>query len=79
MSGNIRKEKVNVLFDIDNNRIFTITELAKDIIGKSNGESTVSEIIGHIKEKYQIPYNESKSKCESFLNGLIDKNIVSMK
>jgi radical SAM superfamily enzyme YgiQ (UPF0313 family) len=79
MSGNIRKEKVNVLFDIDNNRIFTITELAKDIIGKSNGGSTVSEIIYHIKEKYQIPYNESKSKCESFLNGLIDKNIVSIK
>ncbi|HEX7574840.1 MAG TPA: PqqD family peptide modification chaperone [Candidatus Methanoperedens sp.] len=78
MAGNIRKEKVNVLFDIDNNRIFTISELAKDIIGKSNGESNISEIIDFIKEKYQIPYNEAKSKCESFLNGLIEKNIVSI-
>jgi hypothetical protein len=76
MPGNIRKEKVNVLFDIDNNRIFTITELAKDIISKSNGGSTISEIIDFIKEKYQITYNEAKSKCESFLNGLIEKNII---
>jgi radical SAM superfamily enzyme YgiQ (UPF0313 family) len=79
MPGNIQKEKVNVLFDIDNNRIFTITELAKDIISKSNGRSTISEIIDNIKEKYQIPYNEAKSKCESFLNGLVEKNIVSIK
>jgi hypothetical protein len=78
MAGNIQKEKVNVLFDIDNNRIFTISELAKDIISKSNGESNISEIIDFIKEKYQIPYNEAKSKCESFLNGLIEKNIVSI-
>jgi len=77
--GNISNEKVNVLFDIDNNRIFTISDLAKSIISKSNGGSTVSEIIDHIKEKYNIPYNEAKSKCESFLNGLIEKNIVSIK
>jgi anaerobic magnesium-protoporphyrin IX monomethyl ester cyclase len=79
MPGNIRNEKVNVLFDIDNNRIFTISDLAKDIIGKSNGGSTISEIIDHIKEKYKITYTEAKSKCESFLNGLIDKNIISLK
>jgi hypothetical protein len=79
VSGNIQKEKVNVLFDIDNNRIFTISELAKDIIGKSNGGSNISEIIDLIKTKYQIPYNEAKSKCESFLNGLIEKKIVSIK
>jgi hypothetical protein len=78
-SENIRTEKVNVLFDIDNNRIFTITDLAKDIICKSNGGSTIPEIIELIKEKYQIPYTEAKSKCESFLNGLIEKNIVTIK
>jgi hypothetical protein len=78
-SENIRTEKVNVLFDIDNNRIFTITDLAKDIICKSNGGSTIPEIIEHVKEKYQIPYTEAKSKCESFLNGLIEKNIVTIK
>ncbi len=79
MSGNIRNEKVNVLFDINNNRIFTVSDLAKDIICKSNGGSTISEIIDHIKEKHQIPHNEAKSKSKSFLNGLLEKNIVSMK
>jgi len=77
--GNIQKEKVNVLFDIDSNRIFTITELAKDIIRKSNDGSSISEIIDFIKVKYQIPYNEAKLKCESFLHGLIEKNIISIK
>jgi len=77
MAENIRTEKVNVLFDIENNRIFTISELAKDIISRSHGESTISEIIDFIKEKHQLPYIEAKSKCESFLNGLIEKNILS--
>ncbi|MCX9085268.1 MAG: PqqD family peptide modification chaperone [Candidatus Methanoperedens sp.] len=79
ISGNTRQEKVNVIFDIDNNRIFTISELAKDIIGNSNGTTKISAIIDLIKEKYHIPYNEARSKCEGFLNGLIEKNIVSMK
>ncbi|HMB46033.1 MAG TPA: PqqD family peptide modification chaperone [Candidatus Methanoperedens sp.] len=74
--GNIQKEKVNVLFDIDNNRIFTISDLARDILEKSNGESNISEITDLIKEKYKLPYNEAESKCKSFLNGLIEKNIV---
>jgi hypothetical protein len=79
ISGNIPNEKVNVLFDIDNNRIFTISQLAKDILMKSNDGSSMTEIIDLIKEKYFLSYNEAKSKCESFLNGLIEKNIVSMK
>jgi radical SAM superfamily enzyme YgiQ (UPF0313 family) len=74
--GNIQKEKVNVLFDIDNNRIFTISDLAKDILDKSNGESNISEITNLIKEKYILSYTEADSKCKSFLNGLIEKNIV---
>ncbi|CAG0965088.1 Bacteriochlorophyllide d C-12(1)-methyltransferase [Methanosarcinales archaeon] len=75
--GNLQKEKVNVLFDIDNNRIFTISDLARDILDKSNGESTISEIIDLIKEKYQIPYTEAESKCNGFLNGLVEKNIIT--
>ncbi|PWB49618.1 MAG: hypothetical protein C3F06_13685 [Candidatus Methanoperedenaceae archaeon] len=77
--GIIQKEKVNVLFDIDNNRVFTISNLAKDILDRSNGESNISEIIKIIKEKYNLSYIESDSKCKSFLNGLIEKNIVYLK
>lgn len=77
--GNIQKEKVNVLFDIDNNRIFTISNLAKDILERSNGESNISDIIKIIKEKYKLSHIESDSKCKSFLNGLIEKNIVYLK
>jgi anaerobic magnesium-protoporphyrin IX monomethyl ester cyclase len=77
MSGNIPKEKVNVLFDIDNNRILTISDFAKDIISQSNGGSKISEIIDFIKEKYQLSYNEARYKCEGFLNGSIEKNIIS--
>jgi hypothetical protein len=76
---NLQKEKVNVLFDIENNRIFTISDLARDILDKSNGEFTISEIIDLIKEKYQIPYTEAESKCNGFLNGLIEKKIVYLK
>jgi anaerobic magnesium-protoporphyrin IX monomethyl ester cyclase len=79
ISGNIQKEKVNVLFDIDNNRIFTISNLAKDILDRSNGKSSISEITKIIKEKYKLPYTESDLKCKSFLNGLIEKNIVYLK
>jgi len=50
MPGNIQKEKVNVLFDTDNNRIFTISDLAKDIMDRSNGESNLPQIIDFIKE-----------------------------
>ena len=77
--GNIQKEKVNVLFDTNNNRIFTISDLAKDILDKSNGKSNMAEIIDLIKEKYQFPHSEAESKCKSFLNGLIEKNIMYLK
>jgi len=79
MPGNIQKEKVNVLFDTDNNRIFTISDLAKDIMDRSNGESNLPQIIDFIKEKYQLPYGEAESKCKSFINGLMEKNIVFLK
>jgi nucleoid DNA-binding protein len=77
--GNIQKEKVNVLFDIENNRIFTISGLAKDILDKSKGELNITEIIDHVKEKHQLSYTEAESKCKNFLNGLIEKNIVHLK
>jgi len=77
--GNIQKEKVNVLFDIDNNRIFTISDLAKDILDKTNEGSNITEIIDLIKEKYQLSYTEADHKCKSFLNGLVEKNMVYLK
>ncbi len=81
MAGNIlenglQKEKTNVLFDINSNRVFTITDFAKNILDMSDGESNLSEIIDTIKERYKMPYDEAESKCKNFLQGLIDKNII---
>jgi len=70
------KRKSECFIDTDNNRIFTISDLAKDIMDRSNGGSNVSQIIDSIKEKYQLPYGEAESKCRNFINGLIEKNIV---
>ncbi len=84
MAGNtlkdsLKKEPTNVLFDTNNNRIFTISDFAKDILDRCNGKSNLQEIVGIIKEKYRMTYDESQSKCQNFLDGLIEKNIVSNK
>lgn len=79
MPENILREKTNVLFDIDNNRIFTISDLAKDILNKSNEELNIYEIIDFIKEKYQISGNDAELKCKGFINGLIEKRIMCLK
>ncbi len=84
MAGNtlgdsLKKEPTNVLFDTDNNRIFTISDFAKDILDRCNGKSNLPEIVGMIKEKYRMTHDESRSKCRSFLDGLIEKNIISNK
>jgi len=49
-AGKYSKRKVNVLFDTDNNRIFTISDLAKDIMDRSNGESNLPQIIDLLKK-----------------------------
>ncbi len=81
MSGNILKsalhrERVNVLFDTNNNRIFTVTDFAKDILDSCNGKINLPKIIDIITKKYQMPESEAEFKCKNFLNGLIDKNII---
>lgn len=73
-----QKEKVNVVFDTNNNRIFTVSDLAKDILESSNGKLRTSEIISRIKEKYQLQPNEAGFKCKSFLNSLMEKNMISI-
>jgi radical SAM superfamily enzyme YgiQ (UPF0313 family) len=82
MSGNVLKnlqhERVNVLFDTNNNRVFTVTDFAKYMLCSCNGKLNLSEIIDIIKEKYQLPESEAESKCKNFLSGLIEKNIIAI-
>ena len=75
----ISREKANVLFDIDNNRIFTISDLAKDILNKRNEKINISEIIEFIREKYHLSGNDAELKCKGFINGLIEKRIMFLK
>ncbi|MCX9012547.1 MAG: PqqD family peptide modification chaperone [Candidatus Methanoperedens sp.] len=84
MAGSAQKnglaqERVNVLFDTNNNRVFTVTDFARDILEMSRGESKVSEIVESIKEKYKLPNDEAESKCKSLLQGLMDRNIIYAK
>ncbi len=74
--NNLQKERTNVLFDTNNNRIFTITDFAKDILDNCNGKLSLSEIIDLIKKKHQLPYSEAEFKCKNFLKGLIEKKII---
>ncbi len=79
LKENLQKERTNVLFDTNNNRILTVPGLAKDIIDRSNGTSNLPEIARMLKEKYQLPYNEAELKCKNFLNSLVEKNILSIR
>ncbi len=74
--NNLQKERTNVLFDTNNNRIFTITDFAKDILDNCKGKLSLSEIIDLIKKKHQLPYSEAEFKCKNFLKGLIEKKII---
>lgn len=76
LNNNLQNERTNVLFDTDNNRIFTVTDFARDILESSNGKSNLSEIIEIIKEKYKLPHGEAEFKCKNFLQGLMERNIV---
>jgi anaerobic magnesium-protoporphyrin IX monomethyl ester cyclase len=83
MTGNalngLQKEHTNVLFDTNNNRIFTITDFAKDVLDSSKGRLNLSEIIETVREKYRMPYTEIESKCKNFLVGLMEKNMAYSK
>lgn len=76
--GGSQRNLTNVLFDTNNNRVFTITEFAKDILAMVDGKHGLSRIITEISEKYRIPYGVAEIKCMSFLNGLVEKKIVEM-
>lgn len=76
LKENLQKERTNVLFDTNNNRIFTITDFARDILENCSGRANLSDIINKLKEKYRMHYSEAELKCKNFLNGLIEKDIV---
>jgi len=75
----LQREHVNVLFDINNNRIFTISEFAEDILEKCKGSLRLTEIIDGIRKKYQLSPEETDSKCRNFLSGLVEKNMIDRK
>lgn len=72
----IKNEKSNIIFDIENNRIFTISDFAADILKKSDGKSDLFEIIDAVKEKYLLSSVEADAKCRSFLNNMKEKKII---
>ncbi len=82
MSGNVShsldKERTNVLFDTNSNRIFTVPDFAKDILDSCNGKSDLSEIVDIIQGKYRLSRSEAEFKCKDFLNGLVEKNILAI-
>ncbi|MCZ7399596.1 MAG: PqqD family protein [Candidatus Methanoperedens sp.] len=80
MAGNIsenglKTERTNILFDTNNNRIFTVTDFARDILDNCSGRANLSDIINKLKEKYQMDHSEADLKCKNFLDGL--KRILS--
>ncbi|MFZ2411886.1 MAG: radical SAM protein [Candidatus Methanoperedens sp.] len=79
LNNGLQKERTNVLFDTNNNRIFTITDFAKDLLDRSNGRLNISEISDIIKDKYQMTHTEAEIKCKNFLNGLMERNIICNK
>ena len=72
----LEKQRTNVLFDTNNNRIFTIPDFAKDILDGCNGKSNLPEIIDIIRERYHLTYPDAEFKIKNFLKGLMDKNII---
>ncbi len=78
LQSTLQKEQTNVLFDTNNNRIFTISGFAKDLLDMCNGKLKLSEIIAMIGETYQMPYNEAELKCQNFLMSLLEKNILDI-
>ncbi len=81
MTGNAQKdvmqrESTNVLFDTNNNRIYTVPDFGKDVLATCSGEMNLSEIADALKTRYKISHEEAESKCMNLLNRLIERNIV---
>jgi radical SAM superfamily enzyme YgiQ (UPF0313 family) len=81
MAGNVNTslqgERTNVLFDTNNNRVFTVTDFAKDVLDRSRGKLNLSEIIEMLKEKYQLTYVDAEFKSKNLLQDLTNKNIIT--
>jgi radical SAM superfamily enzyme YgiQ (UPF0313 family) len=76
--GNSQRNLTNVLFDTNNNRVFTITGFAKDILVMSDGHQELSGIITELCKKYSMHYDEAEMKCVVFLDGLVEKKMVNL-
>lgn len=72
-----QREITNVLFDTNNNGIFTVSGFIKDILDRSDGESKLSDIIAIIKDRYQMTREDAESKSKNTLQELIEKRIIT--
>jgi len=79
LNSSVQCEKTHVLFDTNNNGIYSVTDFIKDMLDRSNGESRLSEIIGILKDKHQLTYADAELKCRGILQDLINKNVITAK
>jgi anaerobic magnesium-protoporphyrin IX monomethyl ester cyclase len=76
LDNSMKKEMTNVVFDTGNNRIFSVTDFAMDIIDRCDGRSSMPEIIEAISKKFRMPYGEAGSRCIALLDSFAEKKII---
>ena len=74
-NSSAKPEKTHSLFDI-NNRVLTISDIAKDILDRCDGRSGILEIIEAISIKYHLPQDEAAFKCQSLIKSFYEKKII---
>lgn len=76
LDSSLKKELTNVVFDTGNNRIFSVTDFAMDILERCDGRSKIPEMIEAVSKKFGIPYADAGSRCYGLLDGMQEKNII---
>lgn len=79
LDSSVQCEKTHVLFDTNNNGIYTVTDFIKAMLDRSNGESRLSEIVGMLKDKYQLTHTDAELKCKGILQDLINRGVIIAK
>jgi hypothetical protein len=74
--NSLKKELTNVVFDTGNNRIFSVSDFAMDILEMCDGRSKIPEITEVISKKFDIPYADAESRCYVLLESMQEKNII---
>ncbi|AWR93810.1 PqqD family protein [Acidianus brierleyi] len=73
----LRKEKNGtVMFDIENEKVYTLNPTAEKIINKIKEGKSAEEIIKDLKEEYQDPENKIEEDVMNFINNLREAGIL---